>query len=84
MRVPPAARRGDTGVNSYACHFALPVCRRADRVPVSPLHQHHQHRVQVKALAGEPVLVPAALAAFAGREPCGTGPLLQPGGPGGR
>src|SRR5260370_36505904 len=36
---------------------------RADGVLVAPLHQRHQHRVEVKALVGEPVLVPAALAA---------------------
>jgi hypothetical protein len=37
--------------------------RRADRVPVAPFHQRHQHRVEVQALLGEPVLIPAALAA---------------------
>jgi hypothetical protein len=37
---------------------------RADRVLVAKLHQGHQYRVEVEALLGEPVLVPAALAVF--------------------
>lgn len=38
--------------------------RRAGRVafvPVPPVHQRDQHRIQVEALVGQPVLLPAAL-----------------------
>ena len=35
---------------------------RIERVPVAPLHQRHQDRVQIQALAGQPVLVSRALA----------------------
>jgi len=41
---------------------------RADRVPVAPLHQGHQHGIEVEALLGQPVLVPLALTALLVRD----------------
>src|SRR5690349_7616048 len=54
---------------------------RADRVLVAPVHQRQQHRVQVQALLGEPVLGPAALAALLVGDLAQQALVYQPGQP---